>query len=67
MRLNLSGTTSDSDLCSSQIFRNFWPPPFQYPAYATDKQYATMSKFFEFKGGKLSSQFRWFTIAKIEL
>ena len=29
----MSGTISDSDLCSSQVF---WPLPFQNPAYATD-------------------------------
>ena len=33
--LNLSGTISDSDLYFSQIFSNFWPPPFENPAYAT--------------------------------
>ena len=36
MGRNLSVTISNSDLCSSQVFWSFWPPPpFQNPAYAT--------------------------------
>ena len=33
--LDLGGTISVLDLCSCQIFWNFWPPPIQNPAYAT--------------------------------
>ena len=36
---NLSVTISNSDLCSSQIFWSFCPPPFQNHAYATENSH----------------------------
>ena len=49
MERNLSVTISNSDLCSSQIFWSFWPPPFQNPAYAYCPLLATLFVQFWFR------------------
>ena len=47
-----------SNLCSSQIFWSFWPPPFQNPAYATGSRSWVWS---------LTKLFLFFFLVDIEL